>query len=584
MNKKIIVIVVVCVAIAGLALYYFNPFRGTGEQTTLVPVNSSLVVSFNLETLAKKANLKDKFKQTKLYKKMTESKGSDMGKDASAIISKILENPGKCGLDLSGDAYFYQHYHTTYGNRYGFAVGMNNHKEFSDFLKAIPGMKAKITDKKSYQLFTGDRHYLAWNDRGLLIVIDDKRSLDYMYFGGSRNDDRDEANESYINELMTQQNTKSIRVKPEFQRFARQGNDVGFFLNYGKSLEGESQNQYNPFASVFKMFNGLYFRGGLDFDKNKIVAEGQFDGKEEVLKNFSYLKRDGVSSKVLPYVAGEHLYVAGGINLDIDKILGFVKENFGKVGLETSLQQLGLTQKELVGMITGEVTISLIDIKEHEIPDYDYRINPVTGMFERFDTFRRELTPIFIANMGISDKKGFHKMLSKIFGEPDHDMYHQNFGNMSVYIVDNPFGVSIVNDKALAENILKGKGTKEPPKDIANLMTDQPGSIYLDLNIKHYPKAAIDKIVKSTEAKRSQFTNFMSIFENYKGYGTMESFKYELNLVKGDENSLYRILKQCDVLDFDEPKEEPNIQVDPYVEQDTLVSAPPPIAEPEMSN
>lgn len=578
MNKKIIVIVVVCVAIAGLALYYFKPFRGTGEQTTLIPIGASVVVSFDLESLTKKADLKDKFKGTKLYKKITESKGAETGKDVAAIVSRILENPKKCGLDLSSDAYFFRHYHTDHGDKYGLVIGMNDHKEFGEFLKAIPGMKDNITDKKTYQLLTGDKHFLAWNDKGLLVIIDEKRSMDYLYYESSRKD-ADNKSESYINELMTMQTSKSIRVKPEFQRFARQGNDVGFFVNYGKSLEEESQNQYNPLASVFKMFNGLYFRGGLDFEKNKIVAKGQFDGKEEVLKTFNYLKRDGISSKALQYVAGEHLFMTAGINLDINRILGFVKDNFGKVGLEAGLQQMGLTQDELVGMVTGEVTISLIDIKQVEVPDYDYRINPITGMFERFDTVRRELSPVFIANLGISDKKGFHKVLNKIFGEPDHDMYHDNFGRMPIYIVDNSFGVSIVNDKTLAESILKGKGTKEPPKDIGNMMADQPGSFYFDLNVKHYPTAAIDKIIRS-EDKKDQFTKFMALFEDYKGYGTMESFRYEINLVQGEENSLFRILKQCDVLELDKPKEEPKATLDPYV--DTIMETPPPIAEPEM--
>ena len=581
MNKKIIVVVLVCVALAGMALYYFNPFRGTGEHCILIPANSSMIVSFDLESLSKKADLKDKFKQTKLYKKLTESKGSTMSKEASAIISKILENPRKCGLDLSDDAYLYRHYHTNYGERYGVVVSINNEKEFSDFIKAIPGMKEKITEKKGYMLLTGDKHYMAWSEKGLLIVMNNRREMDYMYFGDMHNDNDKGTTESYINELMSQQATKSARVKPEFQRFARQGNDIGYFLNYGKSFEEESQNSYNPMSSFFKMFNGLYFRGGVDFEKNKVISDGQFDGKEEVLKNFKYLKRDGVSSKVLPYVAGEHLYLSGSINLDIDNILAMVKENFGKVGLENSLQQLGLSEKELSGMVTGEITISLIDIRERQVPDYNYRVNPETGMFERYDTVKRELSPIFIANLGISDKKGFHKVLSKIFGEPDHDMYQQNFGGMSVYIVDNPFGVSIVNDKGLAENILKGKGTKEPPKDIANMMTDQPGSFYLDLNIKDYPEAAIDKLMKSTNGKKSQFTNFMSIFENYKGYGKIENFKYELNLVEGEGNSLYRILKQFDVIDFDEPKEVPNVYEAPGVVADSL-DTPPPMVDPGM--
>jgi hypothetical protein len=157
---------------------------------------------------------------------------------------------------------------------------------------------------------------------------------------------------------------------------------------------------------------------------------------------------------------------------------------------------------------------------------------------------------------GVKNKAVIDKILEQTQLPADNDMRIMAFpliNGMNFYLVSKDKVLFITNNEVFGRAIQStGKLGELSNKDAKNLAKDNPSAFYMDLNMAKYESLFSSLNSSPSDAESfNKFKSYMSIFTDSKGYGDTKSSEYSINLKSGEGNSLYRLLKQADVFDFE---------------------------------
>ncbi len=547
MNKKILFIILGVVVI-GAAFYIYSFRSGSSKHLRLVPANASALVTFNLKKLTDKADFNGKFKETKLYKTMlSKSKELKETDGMGLLMSEILKNPLDNGLDVFSDMYVFVQNNAEDKN-IGVVMDVKDKKDFAAFIGKIPGLAKNMHDEKGYQVFSHGNDYFAWNENGLLI----------LETSNSYGDEKKQEIIKMFNILMVQDKKNSMAENKEFKQYSDNKHDISLFLNYGELMNTYSKmTANNPMVKkLMDNYKGIYISGGISFENDKIAMSSKTHGDAKAIEKINYLNKKGVDNKALQYITNDKVYALFSMSLDIPKIISmFADEKSMMQSLEQTAMGMGLTVKELESVFSGEITMALVDIIEMESKNHSYKMNEATGEIEMVEEIAKQPMPVFTLNMGIKDRANYDKLMKNIPIAVINGMRKFPLGYIpTFYAIETEYGLTFTNDSTLGAGIVTNKKTmKEPNAEVAGLMTGKPSAAYFNLNLNNYPAAVSDYFSRMAGEKSfSYFKDYMSLFNDMKGTGDVDGASFEINLVKGEGNSLFRLLKQFDTLPLEE--------------------------------
>ncbi len=548
MNKKTLLIIL-GVVVVGAAAAFFMLRKGSSKHLQLVPSDASMVISFNLRQLADKADFNGKLKESKLFKTMMKEMKDESRSGMSSIMKEILKNPMGCGLDARSNMYIFMQSGKDNNNTMGIVFDMKDMRTFNEFLKKIPNVSKHITDQKTYFLYNEGSDFFAFNDKGMLIL--EKTSM----YG----DEKKAATMKSYASLMAQDKKASILDKKEFKTCMDDKKDIGLYMNYGElmSMYGSMTRGNDLFKKMMESYEGIYVSGGVNFENDKVNFSVKLEGDKKAIDKITYMNKKGVDGKASQFITNDKVFALISTSLDLPKLIDMLSKDKDMMdGLTQTAQGMGMTVSDLKSILSGDIVIALVDVIGMERKSWDYQMNEATGQYEMIEKMVMQPMPVFTVNIGVKDKAKFGKMLNTMLPIPVIDGMRKMpipMIGINMFAVENEFGMTLTNDSNLAATMVTGKKLKkEPAKDIAGPMTDKPASFFMDLNVNNYPPTLTSFMAESMGEDYNYFKSYMSIFNNIKGDGGMQEASYDINMTKGDGNSLYRILKQFDVLPIDE--------------------------------
>jgi hypothetical protein len=532
MTKKVLLIILGVVVLGGGALWYF--FSGSTQHMKLIPKEAMAIVTVDWSSLAKKADF-EKLKELSWYKELREKENQE---DVEGLVYReILESPLSTGINIMSDIFFY----TESWSDSEFKVLVFDVKDAGDLEETMK----KIDSNLSVQLGSNFRYakldnslFLAWNDKGGTLVSSG-------YYGDP------ELTITYLERNFKRPSENTMAEVSEFVDFIEKDNDVGIFIN-GNGIYESSVSQSRGMSisdlNNIKLMQNTYGMLALNFNDNDVQLD--FDWKvSPELEKYDFMQSSGLSNEDLQYVTDSTVYSCAALNLNIKGYYDFYK-TLPEVAdaIQEFQEENGMNEEQLLGLLSGKATYGLTSIT-YEVPQYNQE--SLDELYFEY-TPRPQLKSAGTLWIGSNNKEGFKKILTKNFFQESTEgdykgIYFMNlgFGGLEFFAVETPAGFMFTNDVELAKKA-KGGSLGTLPDTFAARMKDSPMSAYMNLNQADYPEAMKQGLREQVGREWHGVSKFLEITKDVEMMGEKTSMVAKLNLVPGDGNSLYRIIKQID--------------------------------------
>jgi hypothetical protein len=535
--------------ILGLAgLFWYLGMTNNNRLIAKIPKDSTMIFKADLKSLAEKAEFK-KWKELSMFDDMAEDDG---------LLKGILDNPKKCGVNFMQNAYgFMSKGDEVYG---GIVFGIKDAKDFEETVKE---MDSDIEVQKT------DGIYTAEVDKNDVALVWDK-NVALLYF---RNEDdvMEKAKQAF-----SQDEDMSMLEMDTYMEFESLDADLGVFMNMKKFQEfasemgGQVKDQFKSLEKAESVGVTVLFE-----DQQMLIDATYTPVEGATPEEISMMKEEGISDDLIKLISPTKPKGFYAANMNLDKILGLYPQ------INEEMMKDGFSLDEFKNSLNGEMTISLIDIKNvqtiREVADYDnwepygFYDTPVPMKMDTSNV----LTPIYKINLGVKDRGILDNIMTKFVAkvnEPEIEMY--DLESSMDYTFDSYMTPEVIVQEPNAKRYqynglevleLKDAGFKWYYKydgnyvsisnnesafasqnfswdeDAEEMLRDKAGSGYMDLNYKNYPDVERENARDVQEVK-----SFLEMLDNMKFSSDGMAFHFEMNFTDSPDHILWRMMKTID--------------------------------------
>jgi hypothetical protein len=539
--------------ILGLAgLFWYLGMSNNNRLIAKIPKDAAVVFKADLKSLADKAELK-KWKDLAMFDNM---RGDE------SFFEEVIDNPKKCGVNFLQNAYgFMSKGEDFFG---GIVFGIKDAKDFEETVKRID---SDIEVQKT------DGIYSAEIDKDDVALVWDK-NVALMYFR-DKDDVMDRAKQAFA-----QDEDMSMLEMDTYMEYESLDADLGVYMNMKRFQELASE-MGDQVSDQFKSMEKAESIGvTVLFDDQQMLVDATYYPVEGATpEEISMMKEESISADLMKLISPttpKGFYAA---NMDLDKIFGLYPQ------LNEEMMKDGFSLDEFKNSLNGEMTISLIDVKNvqkiREVADYDswepngFYDNPIPMKMDT--TF--ELSPIFKINLGVKDRGMLDNIIAKFvakINEPEvveevfdveeamrtsFDSYITPYDNLveeieepkikryqynglevmeaedvKLYYKYEGNYISISNDEsAFASQNFSWDD------ELEEMLTEKAGAGYMDLNYKNYPDIERENARSVQEVK-----SFLEMLDNMKFSSDGITFHFEMNFTDSPDHILWRMMKTID--------------------------------------
>ena len=487
------------ILLLGVLALGFTSCSKKSENLKVIPKDAIAVVSFDLQSLYKKADVEE-LQKLKSFQKIKEALNNDNNK-MGKIFSEILNDPKASGIDFKKNAYLFAFNNKKYGGdsrqpHIGITAVLSDDNKFKDLLNRVSETTYMELDiKKDGALnivHLNNESYLSWDDNKMLFITgEDYRSME---------------GESVLKKLYNQDKSEQITDIKGFSDFLNGQKDINLWINLGGFVQDDSMFLNGMAASLYKsLFNmqkDSYFYGFVDFGKDDIKLTTYSIYNEETAKLLKKYDLYDISfDKDILKNTPEKLPLAMGGAINVKNYYEFLKAQFGKDFNEDDLIRVlstqGLTKDNVLNFFGGSFMLAIegfenqkyisydLDLVEDKQSDdsYEYkevekeRMFPVFGL--SFNIGNKTLLDKGITLAGLALENGYYKLpLQK-----DLTFYFA-YNNKAFYGSNSPKGVEAFLKGGVSNNAVNSDFGKHVSKDLAYF--------YMSLDPNNYPKEYFD--------------------------------------------------------------------------------------------
>lgn len=553
MNKKLLWALVGALVIGGGTFAYLKYFGATEKHLAIVPIDASFVMGFDVKSLADKMELNGDFKNTKLYKYLEKQRKESGNEDVEEkLFSEIMNDPLGSGISLGSKVYFFM-YTKGKANYMGVTFGLADEDKFVNTCKKI-GLKSELKKTKNMSYYSSSENsMMSWNSKGLSVIT----SMTY-YSGESQT-----PLVNVVDEIMGQDDSKSIAASAFYKKSDQKDKDISFFMNYGRYMEDFSQiGMGNPALNgMSKLFKGVFLDAGIGFEDNRIHFEGELTGDKEALEKLNATMDKGLSENALKCIAAGNILAFVSGKLDIEKSINLYDEMLKpnmeiRKSLKSYAEMNGIKYEDLLKTFSGDFSISFTGFETKMVTQPSYEMNEATGQYEIIQKESRQVLPKIAIAIGVNNKSIVEKMLANTQIPAENDMRTMPLpiiNGMSIYMVSKNNVLFVTNDETMGKSVQsQGFLGDMMDKELKGLAKDNSGAFYMNLDINQYSAMFEDRMQSEYDRKMyTQVKSYMDIFKDLRGFNKKGSTEFNINLKEGKGNSLFRLLKQADVFDFE---------------------------------
>ena len=540
------------ILLLGVLALGFTSCSKKSENLKVIPKDAIAVVSFDLQSLYKKADVEE-LQKLKSFQKIKEALNNDNNK-MGKIFSEILNDPKASGIDFKKNAYLFAFNNKKYGGdsrqpHIGITAVLSDDNKFKDLLNRVSETTYMELDiKKDGALnivHLNNESYLSWDDNKMLFIAgEDYRSME---------------GESVIKKLYNQDKSEQITDIKGFSDFLNGQKDINLWINLGGFVQDDSMFLNGMAASLYKsLFNmqkDSYFYGFVDFGKDDIKLTTYSIYNEETAKLLKKYDLYDISfDKDILKNTPEKLPLAMGGAINVKNYYEFLKAQFGKDFNEDDLIRVlstqGLTKDNVLNFFGGSFMLAIEGFENQKYISYDLDLvedKQSEDSYEYKEVEKERMFPVFGLSFNIGDKTLLDKGITlaglalengyyKLPLQKDLTFYFA-YNNKAFYGSNSPKGVEAFLKGGVSNNAVNSDFGKHVSKDLAYF--------YMSLDPNNYPKEYFDSFKhKKDKFAFDLFTQHSVNLECKRIDNTSAEAIYHLKGV--EKNSLNTFFKSID--------------------------------------
>ncbi len=540
-----IILTVIAVAVVGVAAYVFFIFKGSSGHLALVPGNSAMVGMVDFKSLASKVEM-DKLKNLKIWKYVEEQKKKS---DKKNPIGDVLKDPSSSGIDPFSKLCFFGIAGAAESpeNMQGGAVAhLLSATSFEEMLKKAE-IKNPVQDKGTYKCVKVEGSVLIGWTKDAAVLFGGRDSVEAV---------------KGLDKIMTQKESESVLANEAFKKLNEKAFDMAFFINYeyfyAMMKEGLKGNPLYT-TDYINAMKGSSMSGTLTFEDKRLAWDMETNIKDkEAFDKVNYFSERGLSADHLKTLSPDKVYAIMALSLNFKKLVEIFKAN-ALIGASISdfKNRFGLSDAELDNLLTGEISLSMIDFNDvihpqpsPEMAALNTEANGAEGEYPPAYSYSQPKMPTFVLSASTNNLKTVEKLIAGFGIPPSPEGYYSiPLGYMNLNLVETAKGISFTTSKTLAAQLNSQKTFKEPGEPVKTMVSENPMSFYFDLNMKNYPKELLDLMKMGMgDDNYMKFSTVMSNFDSFDMKGNTAKSSAELLFTPGNGNSLMRLLLITDAL------------------------------------
>ena len=485
------------ILLLGVLALGFTSCSKKSENLKVIPKDAIAVVSFDLQSLYKKADVEElqKLKSFQKIKEELNNNNKEMGK----IFSEILNDPKASGVDFKKNAFLFGLNNKKYGgdsrNPYiGVTAVLSDDAKFKDLLNRVSQAKNLQLDIKKEGTLNIVRldqgTYLSWDSKKILFLKGDNTEATGV--------------DIVLKKLYEQSKSEQITDIKGFSDFLDGQKDINVWLNFGGFVQDDSIFLNGMVASLYRgLFNmqkDSYFYGFIDFDKDDIKLTTYSIYNEETAKLLKkYDLYDITFDKDILKNTPEKLPLAMGGAINVKNYYEFLKAQFGKDFNEDDLIRVlstqGLTKDNVLNFFGGSFMLAIEGFENQKYISYDLVEDEQSkDGYEYKEVEKERMFPVFGLSFNIGDKTLLDKGVTlaslalengyyKLPLHKDLTLYFA-YNNKAFYGSNSPKGVEAFLKGGVSNNAVNSDFGKHVSKDLAYF--------YMSLDPNNYPKEYFD--------------------------------------------------------------------------------------------
>ena len=541
------------ILLLGVLALGFTSCSKKSENLKVIPKDAIAVVSFDLQSLYKKADVEElqKLKSFQKIKEELNNNNKEMGK----IFSEILNDPKASGVDFKKNAFLFGLNNKKYGgdsrNPYiGVTAVLSDDAKFKDLLNRVSQAKNLQLDIKKEGTLNIVRldqgTYLSWDSKKILFLKGDNTEATGV--------------DIVLKKLYEQSKSEQITDIKGFSDFLDGQKDINVWLNFGGFVQDDSIFLNGMVASLYRgLFNmqkDSYFYGFIDFGKDDIKLTTYSIYNEETAKLLKkYDLYDITFDKDILKNTPEKLPLAMGGAINVKNYYEFLKAQFGKDfnedDLIRALSTQGLTKDNVLNFFGGSFMLAIEGFENQKYISYDLVEDEQSkDGYEYKEVEKERMFPVFGLSFNIGDKTLLDKVITlaslalengyyKLPLEKDLTFYFA-YNNKAFYGSNSPKGVEAFLKGGVSNNAVNSDFGKHISKDLAYL--------YMSLEPKDYPQEYVDIIREKNSREGSLafdlFTQYSTNIECKRIDNSSAEIIYHLKGI--EKNSLNTFFKSID--------------------------------------
>lgn len=487
------------ILLLGVLALGFTSCSKKSENLKVIPKDAIAVVSFDLQSLYKKADVEElqKLKSFQKIKEELNNNNKEMGK----IFSEILNDPKASGVDFKKNAFLFGLNNKKYGgdsrNPYiGVTAVLSDDAKFKDLLNRVSQAKNLQLDIKKEGTLNIVRldqgTYLSWDSKKILFLKGDNTEATGV--------------DIVLKKLYEQSKSEQITDIKGFSDFLDGQKDINVWLNFGGFVQDDSMFLNGMVASLYRgLFNmqkDSYFYGFIDFGKDDIKLTTYSIYNEEtakLLKKYDLYDISFDKDILKNFPEKSPIAIGGAVN--VKNYYEFLKAQFGKELNEDDLVKLlntqGLTKDNVLNFFGGSFMLAIEGFENQKYISYDLDLvedKQSDDSYEYKEVEKERMFPVFGLSFNIGDKTLLDKGITlaglalengyyKLPLQKDLTFYFA-YNNKAFYGSNSPKGVEAFLKGGVSNNAVNSDFGKHVSKDLAYF--------YMSLDPNNYPKEYFD--------------------------------------------------------------------------------------------
>ena len=310
----------------------------TEDSLSYIPDNVAMVSAFKPSQLMAKADF-DAIKQTAGYQEMISE-----AKEANPVLAKVMENPSHSGVDLDKNIYLTMDKSSATEPFGAITMSLADATAFETLLEDVEVEVKALPASQSYNIaFPGNSSAVVWDENVAIIGFSDNQA---------------ELEETLASYLDTKPENSAANNK-HLLKAMNENYDVfnWFSSDFITKMPGSAETTALLNYSEEDLKNN-YIQHYLTFEKGLIESEAIIDFKGRIANDLSMLFRDEVKTDFANLAPkGTPLFLMA-TAFDVNGINQLLIEKYSKGIAETELKKMGLSSKELLDALQGDIMLA----------------------------------------------------------------------------------------------------------------------------------------------------------------------------------------------------------------------------------